>query len=100
MNKDLFDYLLEDYEEKGRTYWMRTALELRFSKPCIEEAINNGHLVYNKAGEILLAFQVEGTLANLLYKESLSRNALAVIHALDGFGYLPDTLKILQAFSA
>lgn len=99
MNKELLNYLIEEYET-GKCRWMRTALELRFSEPVVEAAINEGHLVYNNAGEILLAFQVEGTLSNILYKESLSQDALAVLQALNGFGTLPENLRILQAFSA
>jgi hypothetical protein len=100
INKELLDYLIDDYE-RGKTKWMRTALELRFSKQEVDVAIESGLLVDKKEhGEVHLAFQVPGTLQHALQQalpnDFANSNASALLQILARQGQLVDTLCFMD----
>jgi hypothetical protein len=101
MNKQLIDYLLDSFAD-GITCWQKTHLETMFGKNAVEAAIQQSHLVKTEAGEILLAFQVPGTvefeLSKLLPPKQIDNDLIALLAYLARQDRLLATLEFLHGF--
>lgn len=101
MNKQLIDYLRETFADGQRT-WRQKDLEKQFGNEAVEAAIQQSHLVKTEAGEILLAFQVPGTvefeLSKLLPPKQIGNDLIALLAYLARQDRLLPTLEFLYGF--